>query len=162
MCLSAFLLFSCNDAEYSPYENSLYIAESFGGNEKTLLVDSLGGEASLTIRTAQVIVEDLTVNIDVNQEALDRFNQKNNTSYKMLPAEYYAVSDSQVKIPSGTVSSNLVDIKVDANTLDILEKEDTYAIAVTIVSTTASNIHLLDNMKTCVFVCKKSKTENPN
>lgn len=148
---------ACENAEYQPYDNSLYIAEAYGGNQKNVVVNEDGGSVEFIVRTAQPIERALTVNIKADNDALDRYNLKNNTHYKMLPADCYQLSNTEVNIAGGGMMSNIIRVTIAPKALDLLSSADKYALAVTIISASESGLHIMDNLKTCVFICTKSE-----
>ena len=160
--MAAFLITARNDAEYSPYDNSIYIAEAYGNNRRYITIDNEGAESAISARLAQIARTAVKVTISINDKALERFNQKNHTNYKSLPANCYTISAEQIEIPEGKVSSEPIKIKINATALESLKGEEQYAIAATIINYSPQDIHLMDNMKTCVFVCEKTKTETKN
>lgn len=153
------LLIACNNAEYSSFDNSIYMTEAYGGNFKTLTVSKDGAETTVSVRTAQVTNDKIQATIGISSEALERFNLKNHTDYKLLPSEYFELSAQQVEIETGKIYSEPIKIKVKADAWKLLEKDEHYAIAATIVTFSPQNIPMPDNLRTCVFVCKKSKSE---
>ena len=72
----------CDDADLSPIDNGLYIQEAapsdkFDQQMETQLVDEDEVTKTLTIRLVRAIDQDVTVTLDIDQQLLDDYNQKN-------------------------------------------------------------------------------------
>ncbi len=107
-CAATMALASCDNAEYSIVENGVYISEAALTDRFTQQVENqiVAEEVtkSLTIRLAAPIDEDVTVTLGLDQDFIDTYNQRNGTSYQMLPQESYSL-DNQVTIPAGSISA---------------------------------------------------------
>lgn len=151
------LFATCDNATYQPYENSLYIAEAYGGNQKNVVISESGTSMEFVIRTAQPYPNPLTVLISATEDALIKYNKKNNTSYKMLPIDCYELSTSEVKITANGINSNIVRITFKPQAYSLLGGTEKYVVPVSIVSVSDASLHVMDNYKTCVFICTKAE-----
>lgn len=106
----------CDDAKLSPIDNGLYIQEAapsntFGQQIETQLVDEGDVIKTLTVRLVRAINEDVTVTLDVDQQLIDDYNQKNEASYELLPEEFRSF-ERTVTIPAGEVSAPVVNLVI--------------------------------------------------
>ena len=161
VCILAFA--GCKDDEYdnkSPFDNVAYLSVSENSDtqvttfKKTLATLQKDFSVVLSYPSAQPV----EVTVQVDPALVDRYNARNNTSWKMLDAKYYELSAGQVSIPAGkTVSDQLslelknLDGSGDAEELPI---DETYLVPVTISQ--ASGIALLQSSATAYYVVKRS------
>lgn len=119
ICLSviaAFLMSSCNDAEYSVGGVSLFFNESTtdpGVNGSSVSLGSDGVEVQLTATLTDKVDEDITCRLVMDQSVLDTYNQEQSGGYTMIPAEYCDLGEDFV-IPAGSYSKT-VSVKVNGN-----------------------------------------------
>lgn len=106
-------LASCDNAEYSAIKNGVYISEAALTDRFTQQVENqtVDGDVTktLTIRLASPVNEDVKVTLGLDLDFLAQYNQRNGTSYEVLPEEFREF-DEEVTIPAGDVSatSNLL------------------------------------------------------
>ena len=160
-CMLAFA--GCKDDEYdnkSPFDNVAYLNVSENSDtqvttfKKTLATLQKDFSVVLSYPSAQPV----EVTVQVDPALVDRYNARNNTSWKMLDSKYYELSAGQISIPAGkTVSDQLslelknLDGSGDAEELPI---DETYLVPVTISQ--ASGIALLQSSATAYYVVKRS------
>lgn len=157
LAVTSISLTSCDNAEYKPYNNSIYIAESYGGNQKSIVVNENGATIEFIVRTAEPTANALTVSVAASEDALTKYNVKTGTKYKMLPKDYFTFSTNNVQISEGGLLSGMVRITIAPQAHSLLAGEDKFVLPVTIISVSDASLHVMDNLKTCVFICTKSE-----
>lgn len=109
MALTAFT--GCKE-EYTPIKSRLYINEAAVTNYKKLTV-SVDEEtkSSFTVRVGDVVAQDLHATLAIDEEILAAYNEKNKTSYEVLPSEYYTL-EKDVLIKSGKTEADPITITI--------------------------------------------------
>lgn len=124
----------CSDEKYSILENGIYIEEAAPSNQYNQQVETLIVEnemvKNLTVRLANYIDEDVTVNLEIDDDFIASYNQANGTSYQILPDEFLTF-DKVAVIPAGEISAPLINIHIKPFTTP---NGETYAIPIKIVS----------------------------
>ena len=122
-------LASCDNAEYTVIENGVYISEAALTDRFNQQIENqiVAEEVTkpLTVRLASPLDTDITVTLGLDQEFIDTYNQRNGTSYQMLPEEYRSL-DTQVTIPAGSISATATLVIKPFDT----PNGETYAVAV--------------------------------
>ena len=107
-CAATMALASCDNAKYDVIENGVYISEAAPGDRFTQQIENqiVATEITknLTIRLASPVNEDVTVSLGADLDFINSYNEKNGTSYQMLPEEFMSL-DTQVTIPAGSLSA---------------------------------------------------------
>ena len=126
---SLMLLTACNNAEYSPLSNQAYIAQTnTNGNSNTPVT------TSVNVRLSDPSTENCTFEVVTDESALDAYNQRNETSYKVLPKEFYSLSGSEVTIEAGKTTSSAVTLTINPLTQALKESGQKYAVALRLKS----------------------------
>lgn len=125
----------CDDAKLSTIENGLYIQEAapsntFGQQIEAQLVDEADVTKTLTVRLVRAINQDVTVTLDIDQQLIEDYNQKNDATYELLPEEFRSF-ERTVTIPAGEVSAPVVNLVIKPFTTP---NNEAYAIPVRITS----------------------------
>lgn len=125
----------CDDADLSPIDNGLYIQEAapsdkFDQQMETQLVDEDEVTKTLTVRLVRAIDQDVTVTLDIDQQLLDDYNQKNEADYQVLPQEFRNF-EKTVTIPAGKVSAPVINLTIKPYTTP---NGEAYAIPLRIIS----------------------------
>lgn len=115
--LLASALSGCNDAVCPAIENGLYLAEATSNKTFNQQVDNLTVSESLTktltATLAQAADEDVRVRFELDESLIDAYNEKNGTSYQMLPAEFLDFENgTEAVIPAGKVSAESVEFTI--------------------------------------------------
>lgn len=142
---------SC-EQEYEPLNNAVYFGEAQTSSSKKVTVKDDGATASVYLSLAAPAATDVEVELSNDDQVLDAFNKRNGTNYQLLPASYYSMSSTQCKVEAGKISSDLVDININAFD-DGLEAADKYAIPVKITS--ATGVDVLEASDHMVILCDK-------
>lgn len=88
---------------------------------------------------------DLSINLELSQEALDRYNEEQGSNYEILPAELYSMSSMSAVIPAGE-SKVEITIAPDIENFDFAKS---YALPLVISS--ASHGVISKNFGTAIF-----------
>lgn len=102
---------------------------------------------------------DVTVSIAVDPSLVDTYNARHNTSWPMLDAKYYSLSDERVTIPAGKTASDAVTLHLQEllgegeDQTGALTLDATYLLPVTI---TNASVPTLDSSSTVWYVIKRS------
>lgn len=87
--------------EYTPIGNRLYISEAASEAAKKVSVSvGVNTQTSFTVRTGDKVSQDLHATLVIDPSILDEYNEKNKTSYTVLPDENLKW-DKNIVIPSG-------------------------------------------------------------
>ncbi len=123
----------CKDADYTVLESVVYLAEASGiSNGKKVTVDDKGGVAPLSIRANKKVNDEVSVNVSVDQKALEEYNKKNGTNYVLLPEGQYAISESKVTIAKGNVGASSINVSLNALSQELIDSGHKYALPVKI------------------------------
>ena len=90
LSLSAFV--GCKDlpeTEGGPKQNVGYIEEFEKSSQIRFTVDDNGGSSAFTARLANPTPNKVSLTVEINPTLLEAYNQANNTSFSVLPAEVY-------------------------------------------------------------------------
>ncbi|MEQ2515901.1 MULTISPECIES: BT_3987 domain-containing protein [Bacteroides] len=128
-------VFGCDDAEMKAIDNGLYIQEAAPSNKfdqqmETQLIDEGEVVKTLTIRLVRAIEQDITVTLDIDQQLLDDYNQRNDANYQVLPEEFRSF-EKEVTITAGDVSAPVVNLTIKPYTAP---NGEAYAIPIRITS----------------------------
>ncbi len=122
--LSALFLAGCNNAEYQPKNNILYLSDAAQGTKSSTVEKSGGVDLPILVRLAQKATEDVEVKVNFNPAILDQLNSAGGTDYLHVE-EGLLPKDASVTIPAGSVSASY-QLHID----DFETNGATYAIAV--------------------------------
>ena len=107
---AAFCSCQSYDADDHKFGNVVYldVAETTDVQTATIknTLDELDRTFSATL--AYPSGGDVTVSIAVDPSLVDTYNARHNTSWPMLDAKYYSLSDERVTIPAGKTASDAV------------------------------------------------------
>ncbi len=92
LALAAAFLSGCSNAEYKPLDNSIYINGAAADPLRIITVGDASSTTSILVRSAAPAKQTITVNLAVQQSALDAYNKRNDANYVLLPAEFYTLS----------------------------------------------------------------------
>lgn len=134
--LSILGLTSCNDAEYSVLTDSVYISQTStnGNSVKKLLLGTSQLSESLNASVSSPTTQGLTLKLVLDSAALKAYNQRNSTSYEMLPESFCQLSTSELTIAAGKTISNSASIIFQPLSQALLNTGKKYAVAVRLVS----------------------------
>lgn len=152
LCAGSFLP-SCNNAEYTPLTQSLYVNGAAADPLRILTIGDDGASSSFLVRTAAPAEQKLTVHVEALQSALDAYNQRFDANYTLLPQEYYTLSTQDLEIEAGKVSSAPLTIKILPFSEEMKKSGKKYALPLSITSVTGGDLHLLQGEKDFVFAC---------
>lgn len=130
LLVAAGLLTGCKSS--LQYSDVVY----FTGNEDSPVSSMyLDGPTSMgvSVSASCKVGADVTVNIDVDPDAIASFNEVRGTSYKLLPASSYSISSTTPVIKEGSSVSAPVFLNIDS--LDDLEEGALYCLPLKISST---------------------------
>ena len=127
---SLMLLAACNNAEYSPLSNQAYIAQTNtnGNSNEKVTIGNTAVTTTVNVRLSDPATEDCTFEVVTDESALDAYNQRNETSYKVLPKEFYSLSGSEVTIEAGKT------LTINPLTQALKESGQKYAVALRLKS----------------------------
>lgn len=102
---------ACENAQNAAIDNLVYINEAASAKTKEVTMQDGTTRTSVTIRLAKVMDQNVTAELFLDETALDAYNKKNETSYKLPKAEYVSFPE-KVTIAAGSVSADPVNIDV--------------------------------------------------
>jgi len=134
LALAAAFLSGCSNAEYKPLDNSIYINGAAADPLRIITVGDANSTTSILVRSAAPAKQTITVNLAVQQSALDAYNKRNDANYVLLPAEFYTLSATSLKIEQGKVSTPELTVTIKPFTEELSKSGKKYAIPLSIVS----------------------------
>ena len=158
---AAFCSCQSYDADDHKFGNVVYldVAETTDVQTATIknTLDELDRTFSATL--AYPSGGDVTVSIAVDPSLVATYNARHNTSWPMLDAKYYSLSDERVTIPAGKTASDAVTLHLQEllgegeDQTGALTLDATYLLPVTI---TNASVPTLDSSSTIWYVIKRS------
>ncbi|MBQ9184673.1 MAG: DUF1735 and LamG domain-containing protein [Bacteroidales bacterium] len=153
------LFTSCKDAEYTPLEGQAFIAQTQtrGNAYQTITVGKSVVSADLNVRLSNVAKKSCSFTVAPDAAALEKFNKTNSTTYVMLPADGYTITDAsdvvtnKLVIEQGQSMSPSLRVNISPLSEELLETGQKYAVALTIKNDD-NNSTLLPTAKTMVYV----------
>ena len=130
------LLASCENAEYSPLSNQAYIAQTNtnGNSSQNITIGTSAVTSSVNVCLSDLATQDYTFEVVSDTTALAEYNQRNETSYKSLPATLYSLSSNEVKIEKGKSVSSDVTLTINPLTQALKDSGQKYAVALRLKS----------------------------
>lgn len=130
------MLASCENAEYSPLSNQAYIAQTNtnGNSSQNITIGTSAVTSSVNVRLSDLASQDYTFEVVSDTTALAEYNQRNETSYKPLPATLYSLSSNEVKIEKGKSVSSDVTLTINPLTQALKDSGQKYAVALRLKS----------------------------
>ena len=95
---------ACNDADYDTLGVHAFVSESASNKSTKVTITELGADAEITACLSEAATKDVKLKFVVDSEVLDRYNQKQASSFLVLPEEVYEM-DSEVTIKAGEFSA---------------------------------------------------------
>lgn len=107
----------CKNDEYdnkSPFDNVVYLNVSENSDTQ---VTTFKKTLSDLPKTFSVVLsypapQAVHVDVEVDPSLVETYNARHNTSWTMLDAKYYELSDSKLTIPAGKTISDVVTLKL--------------------------------------------------
>nr|WP_315407826.1 DUF1735 domain-containing protein [uncultured Prevotella sp.] len=130
------MLASCENAEYSPLSNQAYIAQTNtnGNSSQNITIGTSAVTSSVNVRLSDLATQDYTFEVVSDTTALAEYNQRNETSYKPLPATLYSLSSNEVTIEKGKSVSSDVTLTINPLTQALKDSGQKYAVALRLKS----------------------------
>lgn len=156
--LVAALFTGCDNAKYNAIDNMIYIQESKTQAyvSQKVPIRNVDLAVSLTPCAGQVVSEDTEIQVTVNEADLEAFNQRNGTSYVLLPQDGYSVTGKIVTIKQGELNASAIKVIFKPMTTEMKKSGKTYALPVSITS--ASTVKTLKGADMLVYVMDPLKT----
>ena len=152
LALGAVMFSSCgNDADYDTMNNQAFIeqTETNANTSKKIVLGIDPISINLNVRLSDRAEKDSKFQIAASEDALNEYNAKNNTSYKMLPADGYTLDATEVEILTGMSRSKSFGLVIKPLAKELKETGAKYAIAFRLNS---NDIDILEPGKTIVYI----------
>lgn len=155
----AVLASGCKSDDYNdgttPLGNAAYIDAAETASEAPVVIkkDLPKFNRTFSVKLISPAPADTEIGFVVNEGALDSYNHRHGTAYKILPKEYYELTALKAHIEAGKAVSDPVTINFKG--LEGMELDKTYLFPVSITST-PSGIGLLKGSETVYFLVKRS------
>ena len=153
LALAAAFLSGCSNAEYKPLDNSIYINGAAADPLRIITVGDASSTTSILVRSAAPAKQTITVNLAVQQSALDAYNKRNDANYVLLPAEFYTLSATSLKIEQGKVSTPELTVTIKPFTEELSKSGKKYAIPLSITSVSGADLSVLQGEKDFIIAC---------
>lgn len=111
--------------------NAIYFEGTESSPISVVTVGDQGGRADVSLRSANLVSADVNVHLRVDASALEVYNAKHGTAYKVLPREHYELSASEVTISPSSVASRSVEVSFKPSVTE-LDPSIKYALPLTI------------------------------
>lgn len=134
LALFAFVACKSDNAKYTISPNKAYIAETeTRGNSAGLLQvakdEPEGRTAALHVRLSDKQTRDTEFRLRLmTEQELEAYNRGNETSFYLLPKEFYELGDSRVVVKAGRVMSDDLSIKVFPLSDEIQKSGNSYVL----------------------------------
>ncbi|SUJ24349.1 Domain of uncharacterised function (DUF1735) [Sphingobacterium spiritivorum] len=118
-------------------------------------------QLNLNFKISAPLAMDLTGKVNVNETLVTSYNTDHQTSFQLLPANAYVLSENTtVNISKGTTLSNAVSIKL--TNLNSLVLGQTYLLPVSLSSVSDASLSVHESFKTTYLMVKVDANEFPN
>jgi hypothetical protein len=146
------LLAGCDNAEYTPIDNSVYMADAAESlsREKNVQIPANGADVAVSVRLAKQVDYDVPVEVKIDTDFLGEYNAQHGTSYEMLPSQYMSVPDDATVIIKAREISGAFYVHVEGFNVENVQ----YVIPVTIKSL-SGNLHESATQSQYIFVLDK-------
>lgn len=134
----------CTDT-YQPMDGDtsyLYMTGTGSSAVTTMTVDQANSKCAISVSAASKVESDVTVGLEISDEALEAYNETHGTVYMPVPADAVKLSSNMVTITKGAAISNSVDVIV--TDISNLDPGATYAVAVAITSVSGADSEIID------------------
>lgn len=154
----------CKNDEYdnkSPFDNVVYLNVSENSDTQ---VTTFKKTLSDLPKTFSVVLsypapQAVHVDVEVDPSLVETYNARHNTSWTMLDAKYYELSDSKLTIPAGKTISDVVTLKLKnldgSGEAEELPIDQTYLLPVTIADVNGG-VAKLHSSATAYYLVKRS------
>lgn len=108
----AFFITGCDNADYKILNNAIYFSETENGGFEKITADPENVTvASLNIRLAEALTEDVEATLVIDPSILEEYNAANSTTYEVLPDKYYTFN-KDIKIKAGDISAEATNFSI--------------------------------------------------
>ena len=154
----------CKNDEYdnkSPFDNVVYLNVSENSDTQVTTFKKTLPDLPKTFSVVLSYPASQAVNIgvEVDPSLIEVYNARHNTSWTMLDAKYYELSDSKLTIPAGKTISDVVTLKLKnldgSGEAEELPIDQTYLLPVTIADVNGG-VAKLHSSATAYYLVKRS------
>ena len=154
----------CKNDEYdnkSPFDNVVYLNVSENSDTQVTTFKKTLSDLPKTFSVVLSYPASQAVNIgvEVDPSLIEVYNARHNTSWTMLDAKYYELSDSKLTIPAGKTISDVVTLKLKnldgSGEAEELPIDQTYLLPVTIADVNGG-VAKLHSSATAYYLVKRS------
>lgn len=143
---------SCNDAKYDTIDSRIYIQEtgikSYSSSKVTISDENV--TVMVTPRTGQNVTQDTEVKFKVAVAALNDFNQRNGTSYEVLPEDSYLFDNPITVIKSGASGGSSVTVTIKPLSEELSTSGKQYALPIAIES--APGVEVMKGADVMIYI----------
>ena len=133
VCAAMMAAAGCENALNPVLDNAFYISEASSSNmAKVILNETDGASVSATVRCGAKLDEDVTVRLELSQQALDEYNKRNGTDLQMLPSDAHDFKACDVTVKAGHSTADRIQVQVKPYTDEMMESGIKYALPFTI------------------------------
>lgn len=142
----------CEDAEYKPTSEGLYIAETETNAlvaKKVMPSDDGNYTITFTPRMVQPATSDVEITLGLNASFVDAYNKRNGTALVALPEDFATFSEKKVTIKAGQTLAPTVTVHVKPLSEEMMTSGNKYALAVGMIE--ANGAPMLDSSASIIF-----------
>lgn len=142
---------SCNNPE--DFKDVIYFT---GTDESPILKYSLEEPESigLSVRSSTKVSDNVKVGIRINEALVEKYNEENGTSFKVLPQDTYSFDASDATIEAGKYASDPFYLNI--NSVDDFNDEDTYCLPVEITDVKGGSMSILESSRVVYVIVNKT------
>lgn len=144
----------CNDAELSPLNNQLFLAETetSANVSRRVTIDEEGAIVSATARVSNPTDQDVKMRFVVDPLILENFNKRNSTSYALLPDTHFNLTETEVTLKKGESIAPAINIGIETLSEELVNTGNQFALPIRVELVGGSNISVLEGANTIVYV----------
>lgn len=120
-------------------------------------------EAKFPVRTTRAVEGNIVVTAEIDNSAIDIYNNANGTSYNMIPENLVVLEDMSATVSQGnTLSTDSIEVSIDQTKLDQLTKEY-YLVPIKLKSVSDKSAEISSNYNTVyIIINTKEVVIKPN
>ncbi len=161
------LLTACSDKykvdDYNKYPkpDTIFLGMTEATNDPLYveLVAPQTKKVDLSVSLEGETQKDITVSLIVDEEAIDKYNSDNSTSYEIIPSEAYSLSRTEVVVARGDTISNNATLTL--NSLAMPDNEEEYILPIRITGSIGNSIAEINQENDIQYIIFKRKVPAP-
>ena len=150
--LLTLLFVTCKNDTYDVINDAIYLFEAQSSQLKKISTDDQDHQFQIPVRASRPVREDVQVEIQIDEDFIDRYNEENGTELVLLPEAMYSLSSTHSEIFSGELNAEQIVLTVKGFPEEMSRNGASYAIPVKLLSN-SSNYRTLDGSDQIMYIC---------